>query len=129
MSGGEGVLRVLELVQRLVLVVRMGNIQRLGRMSRAAANLVQAQIPRDGEQPGGKLRRDPVAIGRFVNLHEDVLRHVLGFRGVAQRPVHQIDHRLFVLVHQLLEGVPVAALDTEHQRGVGIRIRGHEGAS
>ena len=116
---------VLELVERLAFLVGMGGIERGGRVPGAAADFVQAQVAGDREQPGGKLRGDLVAVGRFVHLDEDILREVLGFRRVAQHAVSDIHERLLVFIHQLGESAAIALLDAQHQGGIGIERGGH----
>ena len=44
-----GCFLVLELVQRLVFLLRMRRVHRIDRMPRAAADFVQAEVPRNGE--------------------------------------------------------------------------------
>ena len=87
-------------MQRLVVRVIAGLIQRLGRMARAPADFVQAQIAGDGEEPGGKLGGGFVARGGFPDLDKDILRQVLGFGLVAQRAEGEVHHGLLVFLDQ-----------------------------
>ena len=96
-------------------------------MARAAAEFVQAQVARDGEQPGGKFRGVFVAAAGFVHLQKNILRQVLGLGLVAQRAVDEIHHRLLVFLHQFGERRPVAAFDAQHQDGIGIGLTGIAG--
>ena len=60
-----------------------------------------------------------------MDLHEDVLGQVLGFRRVTQHAVGHVHHRLLVFVHQLGKSGRVALLDSQHQGGIGIQLGGH----
>ena len=64
-------------------------------------------------------------MGRFVNLHEDILRQIFGLSRVAERAINGIGDRSFVFFHQFLESVPIPSLDAKHERGIGIEIVGH----
>ena len=112
-------------MQRLVFMFGMRRLERFGPVTRAAPDFVEAQIARDGEEPGRKLRRDPVASGGFVNLHEDVLGEVFSFGGVAQRAVDEVRYRSLVFIHQVLESLAVASLDTKHQGRIRIEVGRH----
>jgi hypothetical protein len=88
-------------------------------MARAAADFVQAQVARDGEEPGGKFGGAFVAGAGFVNLQKNILRQVLGLDFVAQRAEDEIHHGLLVFFDQFGKGRAVAALHAQHQRGIG----------
>ena len=98
-------------------------------MTRAAAELVQAEIARDGKQPGGKFRGLFVPAAGFIHLQKNILRQVLSLGLVAQRAVNEIHHRLLVFFHQPGERGPVAAFDAQHQDGIGIGLNRHRGQS
>ena len=120
---------VLVLPLWLILVVGLGFLDGFGAMTRAAAEFVQAEVARDGEQPGGKFRGLFVPAAGFIHLQKNVLRQVLGLGLVAQRTVNEVHHRLLVFVHQFSERRPVAAFDAQHQDGIGIGWNRHRGQS
>src|SRR5712671_3502128 len=107
----------------------MGRIQRFGPVARTAADFIEAEVARDGEQPGGEFGGDSVAVGRFINLKEYVLREVFGLRGIPECAVNDIRDRLLVLVYQFFKSLPVASFDAKHQTGVGIGVGRHGRAS
>jgi hypothetical protein len=47
-------------------------------------------------------------MGRFVNLHEDVLRDVLRFGEITNGSRDKVDDRLLVFLHQSLESRAIA---------------------
>ena len=116
---------VLNLVARLVLAVRVRLVQRLGRVPRPPAELVQAEIAGDGEEPGGELGGLDVAGARFVYLQKDILRQVLRLGLVPQGAVDEVHDRLLVFPDQLGESRAVAALDAQHENSIGIEWYGH----
>src|SRR6185436_2965713 len=63
-------------------------VQRLSAVTRAPADFVEAQIPRDGEEPGGEFGGSTIAMGGPVNLNEDILREVFRLGCVAESPIN-----------------------------------------
>jgi hypothetical protein len=100
-------------------------IERIRRMPGAAPDLVQGQIPRDGEQPGGEFCRHFVAMRRLEDLHEHVLRDVFRLGRVAEGPGHEINHGLLVFVDKRLESRAIPCTHAEHEGCVWVEIRGH----
>src|SRR5262245_5736407 len=103
---------------RLEVVTLSWRIERPGRVPPASAQLVEAEISRDGVEPGRKARRHAVAPGRLPDLHKDLLGQVFGFVRVADVAQDEVEDRLFVLLNQRLERAQIPLLYAEHQRGV-----------
>jgi len=88
-------------------------------------DFVQAQMPRDRKNPGGKLGRNLVAPGGLKNTDEDILRQVLRFIQVMQHPIDHIDNGLLVFLDQFLKSLEVSVFNAEHQRGIGVHGQCH----
>ena len=73
---------------------RVRGIKGFGRVTGTAPEFVKAEVARNGEQPGGELRRRLVACGGLPDLHEDALREVLRLGRVGQRTIDEVQHRL-----------------------------------
>ncbi len=126
--GGQENFFILILALRLVVVFGVSFFEGFGRMARAAANFIQTQIARDGEEPGGKLGGALVAGAGFPDLEKRVLRDVLGFGIIAQRAENEVEERLLEFLDQFDKRRAVAAFHTEHQGGIGIGLVGHRRA-
>src|SRR5690348_5198482 len=83
---GKGFL-VLILLQRPILVLGMGRIEGIGPMTGTPANFVQAEIPRAGKEPRGKLSGNLVSVGGFKDLQENHLGQIFGLGCVPDHPV------------------------------------------
>ena len=125
--GGQEYFFVLVLALGLIFVFGVAFFDGLGRVARAPADFVEAQIARNGEEPGGELGRALIALARFVNLQEDVLRQIFGFRLVTQRAADKVEQRLLVFFHQFREGRAVAAFHAQHEGGIRIGVFRHRG--
>ena len=64
-------------------------------------------------------------MGRFVDLDKDCLRNVLSLSSVPQHAKDQIQDRLFVTLDQPLKSSHIALLDSQHQGGIRVLLRGH----
>ena len=117
---GGGLSAVLDLSERVLLVVRARFIERIGRMTHPSADLVEAEVAGDREEEGGEPGRGLVAARGLPELDEGGLRQVFGLVRVGQRAVDEADDRLLPSLHQVGEGVPITLSDAEHQQGVGI---------
>ena len=111
---------VFDLSQGVIFVIGSRFIQRVGRMPDPPADLVEAEIARNGEEEGGEPRRRLVAGGGLPELDKGGLRQILGFVRVGQGSVDKPDDRMLPMLHQLGEGVPITPFDAQHQQGVGI---------
>jgi hypothetical protein len=82
------------------------------RLARAAPQVIEAAVPRDGEQPGAR-RGIPAKFGqREEGLAERVLRQVLGRAAVAHDGGAEVQHVPPVCAHQPVGGgVQVTALE------------------
>ena len=106
-------------------MLNMAFLDGFGRMARAAADFVQAQISCDGEKPGGKLGGALVTLPRFVNLQKNILRQILGLGFVAQRPADEIEKRLLVFLDQFSERHTIATFHAQHQGGIRVGVFRH----
>jgi hypothetical protein len=70
-----------------VFVGGAGGVEGIGGMAGAAAEFVEAEVAGDGEKPGGEFGFDAVAGGGFIDLNENGLGEVFGFRGVGEGAV------------------------------------------
>ena len=111
---------VFDLSKGVIFVIGSRFIQRVGRMPDAPADLVEAEIARNGEEEGGEPRRRLVAGGGLPELDKGSLRQILGFVWVGQGSVDEANDGMLPSLHQLGEGVPITPFDAEHQQGVGI---------
>src|SRR5207245_1639817 len=91
------------------------------------AKLVQAEVGRDGVDPGGEPALGPIAMSEPENLNEDVLGHLLRPRLATDEPARILQDTRAELAEELLEGRMIAGLDAEHERDVrvvaGCRLR------
>src|SRR5437016_3060779 len=85
-----------------------------------APDLVQAEVGRDGEQPGREAALGPVALPEAEDLHEDVLGHLLGPGLAADQPACVLEDARAELLEEILEGRLVPRLEAEHQGHVGV---------
>src|SRR5438876_1328134 len=85
-----------------------------------AADLVQAEVGRDGEEPGREAALRPVAVAEAEDLHEHVLGHFLGPGLAADQPARVLDDARAELLEEVLEGRLVPGLEAEHEGHIGI---------
>ena len=83
---------------------------------RAPAQPIDADVPRDSQQPGNEGRRAIVAIQPFVDPDEDVLGHIAGFVGVAHVVVGHGVHAGLKSAHESLPGQAITPAATVHER-------------
>ena len=95
-------------------------------MTAAAADFIEAKIPGNGKQPGGKLGGGLITRGGFPGLHKYILGEIFRLDFIAQRPPCEIDDGLFVLLDQFGKSRGVALLRTKHQGGIGIEVSRHD---
>src|SRR6266404_2733573 len=69
-----------------------------------AADLVQAEVGRDGEEPGREAALRAVAVAEAEDLHEDVLGHFFGPGLAADQPARVLDDARAELLEEVLEG-------------------------
>jgi hypothetical protein len=78
------------------------------------------KIARDGEQPGGEFRRLFVAAAGFIDLEKNILRQILGLvSSRSERKMKFITGCLYLSTNSGKRRA-VAALDAQHQDGIGI---------
>ena len=65
--------------------------------------MIDRDIVRDLEQPAGKLELRSVAIDVVQDLHECVLREILGELPIAHHAEDQRKYRPFITTHELPE--------------------------
>src|SRR6266702_6234935 len=85
-----------------------------------AADLVQAEVGRDGEEPGREAALRPVAVAEAEDLHEHVLGHFLGPGLAADQPARVLDDARAELLEEVLEGRLVPGLEAEHEGHIGV---------
>src|SRR5438093_11254557 len=85
-----------------------------------APDLVQAEVGRDGEEPGREAALRPVAVAEAEDLYEDVLGHFLGPGLAADQPARVLDDARAELLEEVLEGRLVPGLEAEHEGHIGI---------
>jgi hypothetical protein len=71
------------------------------RIELPAAQMIDRDVVRDLEQPGGELELRPIAIEVRQHLDEAVLRQVLGELAIAHHPEDQREDRSLVSANQL----------------------------
>src|SRR5438445_2336293 len=69
-----------------------------------APDLVQAEVGRDGEEPGREAALRPVAVAEAEDLYEDVLGHFLGPGLAADQPPRVLDDARAEFLEEVLEG-------------------------
>src|SRR5437870_12142877 len=84
-----------------------------------AADLVQAEVGRDGEEPGREAALRAVAVAEAEDLHEDVLGHFLGPGLAADQPARILDDARAELLEEILEGRLVPGLEAELEGNFG----------
>src|SRR5947209_16859210 len=84
-----------------------------------AADLVQAEIGGDGEEPGREAALGPVAVAEAEDLHEDVLGHLLGAGLATDQPARVLEDARAELLEEILEARLVPRLEAEHQGHIG----------
>src|SRR6266849_10091006 len=72
-----------------------------------APDLVQAEVGRDGVEPGREAALGAVALAEAEDLHEDVLGHLLRTGLAADQPARVLEDARGELLEELLEGVLV----------------------
>src|SRR2546427_6680983 len=85
-----------------------------------APDLVQAEVGRDGEEPGREAAFRPVAVAEAEDLYEDVLGHFLGPGLTADQPPRVLDDARAKFLEEVLEGRLVPCLEAEHEGHIGV---------
>ena len=103
--------------QRHPLGVRF-NLDRQMRMTLGAAHLVEHQIARDLQQPGGELRAGDVPAGAFPHPDKNLLRDVFDIRVAAKHAGDCARDKGLMALDQLFKCGRIAACDQLHQANV-----------
>jgi hypothetical protein len=104
----------------LVLVLGMGFVQGLGGVPGTTPDLIETEVPGDGEKPGGKLGGLLVPLSRFVDLQKHILREIFGFCFIAQVSADEIEEGLLVFSDQFTKRRSIAAFNVQHEGGIKV---------
>src|SRR5437763_1656323 len=105
------------ILQRPLFFLRLRLERDLG-MARTAPQLIENEIARDLEQPGGELRPWLVALRVFPNPHENLLRDVLRIGTASEHATDRADDQALVTFLKLFEGTVVPGTDQFHKSNI-----------
>ncbi len=120
MNGRAGAVGVRSFERRRVGWGKLGGLQGVSGVSVTSAQFIQAEVPGDGEEPGGKAGVFTVATGETEDLNEGCLGQVFSLSGVVQHPVEKVEYGLAVFVDEGREGVAIAAFYAAHEGDIGV---------